>query len=107
MRRMRAGEWIVLLAVGLCWVVARGAAPHAASSAEMLRRSSSPTPGELGDLLGRWWKEGTAAGNVGDYYDNRDREHSGLDMRSYPQLQKIRYTPEELKRRADWALQPR
>lgn len=28
--------------------------------------------GEVGDLLRQWSKDGTAAGNVGDWYDNRD-----------------------------------
>src|SRR5262245_1723691 len=35
---------------------------------------------ELGELLRKWWAEGTAAGNVGDFYDNRDRGHSSLNV---------------------------
>lgn len=58
-----------------------------------------------GDLLRKWWAEGTAAGNVGDWYDNRDREHSGLNMAPYPQLSKVTYTKEQLERREDWAAQ--
>lgn len=61
--------------------------------------------GPVGDLLRKWWAEGTAAGNIGDYYDNRDREHSGLNMAPYPQLSKVTYTKEQLDRRADWAAQ--
>jgi hypothetical protein len=57
-----------------------------------------------GDLLRKWWKEGTAAGNVGDWYDNRDRGHSDLHLAPYPQLQRVVYSPEELRRRQDWAL---
>src|SRR5205823_317084 len=60
--------------------------------------------GEVGKLLQKWWQEGTAAGNVGDWYDNRDGEHSPLDLRPYPQLQKIQYTAEEIKARLHWAL---
>ncbi|HMF15828.1 MAG TPA: hypothetical protein VKE98_01420, partial [Gemmataceae bacterium] len=44
-------------------------------------------------------------GNVGDFYDNRDREHSPLNMSVYPQLQKITYSAEDLKFRRDWAAQ--
>ena len=57
----------------------------------------------LGDLLRKWYKQGSAAGNDGDYYDNRDRGHSGLRMGPYPQLTKITYTPQQLARRQDWA----
>ena len=60
--------------------------------------------GEVAELLKKWFAEGTAAGNIGDIYDNRDREHSGLDMSQYPQLQKFKYSKEELDKRADWAL---
>src|SRR4051794_9224172 len=62
---------------------------------------------EVGKLLTRWWKEGTAAGNAGDWYDNRDGEHSPLDLRPYPQLRKVAYTPEDAGARRHWALQPR
>ncbi|MBI5725946.1 MAG: hypothetical protein HZA50_18445 [Planctomycetes bacterium] len=56
-------------------------------------------------LLKKWWSEGTAAGNVGDWYDNRDREHSGLKMANWPQLQKIIYDAQALAVRADWGAQ--
>lgn len=59
--------------------------------------------GKVGDLLRQWWKEGTAAGNVGDFYDNRDGAHSDLDTKPYPQLQRIVYTPDEIKLRVHWA----
>src|SRR5262245_45312015 len=36
--------------------------------------TTDPTP--VGQLLKKWHGEGTAAGNVGDWYDNRDGEHS-------------------------------
>lgn len=61
--------------------------------------------GPLGDLLRMWWAEGTAAGNVGDHYDNRDRGHSELNRAPYPQLGKVSYTKEVLERRGDWAAQ--
>jgi len=60
---------------------------------------------EIAKLLRQWHKEGTAAGNTGDFYDNRDRGHSGLDTSRYPQLDKVEYTKEQLDRRMDWALQ--
>src|SRR5829696_5991904 len=60
--------------------------------------------GEVGDLLRKWWKEGTAAGNVGDWYDNRDGAHSPLDLRPWPQLQKVKYSEADFKARRNWAL---
>jgi len=61
--------------------------------------------GEVVDLLRGWYGDGTAAGNMGDWYDNRDRGHSGLKMSRYPQLQRVTYTPQQLQRREDYGLQ--
>jgi hypothetical protein len=74
---------------------------------ELRKKPITTTGGELGKLLNQWWKDGTAAGNVGDWYDNRDGEHSPLDLRPWPQLRKVHYTEEDIKRRRHWALQPR
>ncbi len=59
--------------------------------------------GPVGDLLRKWYAEKTAAGNVGDVYDNRDRGHSGLDLGQFPQLSKTVYNELALKYRLDWA----
>ena len=48
-------------------------------------------------LLRAWYREGEAAGNVGDFYDNRDSGHSLLDTRLLPQLDRVKYT-EQMKR---------
>ncbi len=55
--------------------------------------------GPVGKLLRKWWDEGAASGNVGDFYDNRDGGHSDLRTEPYPQLQRIHYTPEDIKKR--------
>ena len=60
----------------------------------------------VGKLLRDWYKGGTAAGNVGDWYDNRDGEHSPLDLSPYPQLRKVAYSADDFKMRRNWALQP-
>jgi hypothetical protein len=54
-------------------------------------------------LLKKWWQEGTAAGHLGDYYDNRDRGHSDFNISCWPQLKKIDYTPQQRARYGDWA----
>jgi hypothetical protein len=68
-------------------------------------RSICAAPGAMGDLLRKWHAEGTAAGNTGDFYDNRDRDHSPLDLSPYPQLDVVVYTEEQKKQRVDWAAQ--
>jgi len=56
-------------------------------SSQVLR---GPEPAAL--LLNQWYAEGTAAGNWGDLYDNRDTDHSNLTYLHYPQLSRIEYT---------------
>jgi tetratricopeptide (TPR) repeat protein len=50
--------------------------------------------GEAGDLLRKWFKDGTAAGHFGDIYDNHDGDHSSLSWQSFPQLTRTRYSKE-------------
>jgi hypothetical protein len=47
--------------------------------------------GKVGELLRKWHKEGTAAGNRGDFYDNHDGDHSNMNFRGFPQLTRIEY----------------
>ena len=61
--------------------------------------------GKAGDLLKQWSKEGTAAGNHGDLYDNRDRGHSFMSFKEFPQLARVIYGEEARKRQLDWGLQ--
>ena len=112
-----AGAW----ALAACDAAASADAPPAdAKPAAPAAKSDSKPPeakppskpittakGRLGDLVRRWYAEGTAAGNEGDYYDNRDRGHSGLNLEPYPQLTKVEYTEEDRKRGLDWAIQGR
>jgi len=103
----RAGQFQPVSFVALC-VLLSGAfagaeAPDKAELAEVAKKPITNAAGEVGDLLRKWWKEGTAAGNVGDFYDNRDGGHSDLDMGPYPQLQRIVYTPEDIRLRRHWA----
>jgi hypothetical protein len=61
--------------------------------------------GKIGDMLRKWYSQGTAAGNWGDYYDNRDGGHSRLNLDPYPQLQQIEYTKEQIEGRRNWGVQ--
>ncbi len=46
-------------------------------------------PGKTGELLRQWQQEGTAAGNIGDLYNNLDRGHSRLKLSSFPEMRPI------------------
>lgn len=45
-------------------------------------------------FLRDWWAEGTAAGNAGDFYENRDGNHSLLQLSEFPQLTRWTVDPE-------------
>lgn len=77
------------------------------TESDLKKKPITTDTGEVGKLLSRWHKEGTAAGNVGDWYDNRDGEHSPLDLRPWPQLQKVKYTEGDFRARRHWALMTR
>jgi len=46
----------------------------------------------ISSRLNEWYKKGLAAGNHGDLYDNRDKDHSNLSRRRFPQLTFVEYS---------------
>ena len=60
--------------------------------------------GIAADDLNGWFLQGTAAGNYGDLYDNRDGGHSLLPAEDFPQLTSVRYDDEAQKAGLDRAL---
>ncbi len=48
-------------------------------------------PGPAGAAVRAWFAEGTASGNRGDLYDNRDAGHSRLDLRLFPYMSAVAY----------------
>jgi len=48
--------------------------------------------GTVSDLLNKWYEQGTAAGNVGDLYDNRDNGHSRLSRTHFRQVPYVTYS---------------
>jgi hypothetical protein len=104
MQRTNLALWLmaVLVASSVAW----GAeAPPAKGAAGQGEKPIAPAGGPVGDLLRKWYAEGTAAGNKGDSYDNRDRGHSGLDLGAHPQLSKVEYTDLDRRVGRDWAAQ--
>ena len=78
--------------------------PSAVGLDELRKKPVTISKDEIGDLLTKWWEEGTAAGNVGDFYDNRDDEHSDFKTDEFPQLRRILYSSDDVKNRRNWAL---
>lgn len=89
---MMSRAWIVLPVVLL-------AAARVFAAEPAVRHDS-----EAGRLVNEWHAAGTAAGNTGDFYDNRDGGHSPLRLDFFPQVQRITYTDAERQQRRDWAL---
>ena len=56
--------------------------------------------------ISNWVSAGTAAGNKGDYYDNRDGGHSRLEMSVFAGLSRVSY-PEKGPKHLRWGLQTR
>ncbi len=91
--------------IACSFVLAWGSDLFAAAATAPTTQPITTAKFPVGDLLRKWWAEGTAAGNVDDIYDNRDRTHSELDRKPFPQLTKLTYTKEQLDIRFDWAAQ--
>lgn len=109
MRCRKLSIILVSALLGICLAQVLGGQPP---QQELLTTPLTDMPiavkgGEIGDLLRHWYSRGTAAGNIGDYYDNRDGGHSQLDLKPYPQMQKIEYTEAQVKSREHWGIQGR
>jgi len=119
-RALRTGGAVRLDAPGrllrvmlVLWGVVGGSAVALAESFEpadpetLADAPITTASGEVGQLLRRWHAAGTAAGNVGDYYDNRDRGHSAINRDHFPQLGRIVYSEQDREQRRDWGFADR
>ena len=94
---MTARRVLALISAGLLFFMFSGGRSEAlqeksdarAKENEARKQPIAPAGGEIGNLLRRWYSAGNAAGNIGDYYDNRDGGHSQLNLSRHPQLQQI------------------
>jgi hypothetical protein len=121
--------WTNPRALGSVQFVARGPLPPSDTASLWAKRASRSTPlpkttepttaqettpkmnrpclqneDPVARQLNQWFAEGSAAGNIGDYYDNRDRGHSTIALQDYPQLRLFGYTPDQLQENQDYAL---
>ncbi|HKK35639.1 MAG TPA: hypothetical protein VJ994_05050, partial [Paracoccaceae bacterium] len=72
----------------------------AAPSPEAIAAYAEGPPGlvaggrsEAARRVNRWFAEGRAAGNRGDFYENRDGDHAALRRESFPQLTPVEHGP--------------
>ena len=101
--RAGRGAWSAMVATVL---IASHCVSHVA--ADEARKPSKPITtdtGTIGESLRKWAAKGTAAGNVGDWYDNRDRGHSMLDVSPYPQLRVVEYSESDRQAGREWGFQ--
>ena len=77
------------------------------NKAILKRRSICQRKDKVGQLLRKWYAEGTAAGLAGDYYDNHDHDHSNMNYAAFPQLTRIEYSADAKKHRVSRGLQTR
>jgi len=66
--------------------------------------SKVQTTKDAAEELNTLFKRGLAAGNIGDIYDNRDRRHSTLQPKAYPQLAFSKYSETAQKLDIDYGL---
>lgn len=89
-----------------CWVRSRGVlVTYFEKAAADLKAEAVSGKTDAEKLVQQWYREGTAAGHAGDLYDNRDRGHSSLNLKKFPQLTAIKYGPEAREVRFDWGVQ--
>ena len=60
--------------------------------------------GPAKDMLSALLADGTASGNAGDLYINRDGDHSRIDLKDFPLLSELRFEGEAKKKSVDRAI---
>lgn len=93
--RLTQGTRLVLTRPNLSWDFDRGL--YVANFRFLRGASESPEAraanynGPAKELLAVWLADGTAAGNAGDLYINRDRDHSRVKLEDFPLLSELRF----------------
>ncbi len=105
MRRTMLTALTISLALALHASKSCGQSLEPLDAARLRQKPITTVSGPVGALLKEWWHESTAAGNIGDYYDNRDGDHSPLNRGLFPQLLVVKYSPQDIKLRKHWAAQ--
>ena len=106
--RLTQGTRLVLTARNLLWDFDRGIYTALFSflrgNGESAEARAAQYAGPAPELLKTWLADGTAAGNGGDIYINRDRDHSRIKIADFPLLSELRFEAEAKKKNVDKAI---
>ncbi|MBO5940271.1 MAG: hypothetical protein J6R18_03630 [Kiritimatiellae bacterium] len=106
--RLTMGTKLVLGKVNLVWDFDRGLY----NALFKFLRGSSESPeamaalydGPAKEMVAVWLADGTASGNAGDLYINRDGDHSRIDLKDFPLLSEFRFESEARRKGIDRAV---
>ncbi len=106
--RLTMGTKLVLGKANLLWDFDRGL--YTALFGFLRGSSESPEAmaalydGPAKEVLAAWLADGTASGNAGDLYINRDSDHSRVDLKDFPLLSELRFDSEAKKKGVNRAI---
>ena len=106
--RLTQGTRLVLSKPNLVWDFDRGLYianfKFLRGVAESAEARAAIYDGPAKELMAAWLADGTAAGNGGDLYINRDRDHSRIKLEDFPLLSELRFDGEAKKKNVDTAI---
>lgn len=106
--RLTPGTRLVLVERNLLWDFDRGIYTALFSflhgNSESAEARAARYAGPAADMLKTWLADGTAAGNSGDVYVNRDRDHSRIKTGDFPALSELRFEAKARRKDVDKAI---
>ena len=106
--RLTMGTRLVLNKANLSWDFDRGIytalVKFLRGSGESPEAMAALYDGPAKDVLAALLADGTASGNAGDIYVNRDGDHSRIDLKDFPLLSELRFEGEAKKKGVDRAI---
>ena len=106
--RLTMGTRLVLTKPNLVWDFDRGLYTalfkFLRGSGESREAMAALYEGPAKEVLSALLADGTASGNAGDLYINRDGDHSRIDLKDFPLLSELRFEGEAKKKGVDRAI---
>lgn len=106
--RLTMGTKLVLGKANLTWDFDRGLYTalfgFLRGSGESPEAMAALYDGPAKEIVAAWLADGTASGNAGDLYINRDGDHSRVDLKDFPLLSELRFDGEARKKGVNRAI---
>ena len=106
--RLTQGTKLVLTKPNLAWDFDRGLYvarfTFLRGVGESAEARAALYDGPAKEVMAAWLADGSAAGNGGDLYINRDRDHSRIKLERFPLLSELRFEGEAKKKEVDKAI---